>query len=304
MRAQLVLKEIGIGLRRNLTMTIAVVVTVAVSLAMFGVGLLIRAQVAEMKDFWYERVEVSIFLCNEFDAATEPACAGGEVSETQRDQIRTDLEAMDQVATVYYESKEQAYKLFKEDFADSAIVDTVTPEQLPESFRVKLVNPEEYQIVSSAFEGRPGVFRVVDQKEQLDPFFNFLNKITLVSVAGSALLLFATVLLVVNTIRVAAFSRRRETGIMRLVGASNFSIQVPFLLEGAIAGLVGALAASGLMLLSYQFIVLGVLKPQFTFIEQWVGWSTVLGIVPVLLGLGIVICAIASMLTIRRFLRV
>jgi cell division transport system permease protein len=304
MRAQLVLREIGIGLRRNLTMTVAVVMTVAVSLGMFGVGLMIRAQVEEMKDYWYERVEVSIFLCNEFDAATEPACVGGEVSDTQREQIRDDLEAMDEVDTVFYESKEQAYELFIEDFADSAIVDSVTPEQLPESFRVKLVDPEEYEIVSSAFQGRPGVQSVVDQKETLDPFFKFLNRITLVSAIGAGLLLVATVLLVVNTIRVSAFSRRRETGIMRLVGASNFAIQVPFLLEGAIAGLLGAAAGSALMMLAYQFIVLGMLVPEFSFIEQWIGWDTVLGIVPILLGLGALICAIASMLTIRRHLKV
>lgn len=304
MRAQFVLKEIGIGLRRNLTMTIAVVVTVAVSLALVGAGLLIRAQVAEMKGFWYDRVEVTISLCNEFDASSEQACIAGAVSDSQRSQIETDLRELDEVAQVYYESKEQAYELFKEEFPDTAIADTVTPGQLPESFRVKLVDPEQFEVVASAFEGRPGVERVIDQKELLGPFFNFLNGLTLATVVVAGLVLIAAVLLVVNTIRVAAFSRRRETGIMRLVGASNFYIQVPFLLEGAIAGLIGATVAAGLLVAAYYFLVLGVFKPNFVFIERWVGWEAVLTIVPVLLVLGMVISALASFFTLRRYLRV
>ncbi|MEJ7727092.1 MAG: permease-like cell division protein FtsX [Actinomycetes bacterium] len=304
MRVQFVLKEIGIGLRRNLTMTVAVVVTVAVSLAMVGAGLLIRAQVAEMKGFWYERVEVTISLCNEFDASTNPACVSGEVSDSQRSQIEADLKELDEVQQVFYESKEQAYQLFQEEFADNAIRNTVTPDQLPESFRVKLVDPEEFAVIASAFEGRPGVESVVDQKKVLDPFFKFLNGLTLATATVAGLVLIAAVLLVVNTIRVAAFSRRRETGIMRLVGASNFYIQVPFLLEGAIAGLLGAVVAAGLLVATYYFLVLGVFKPDFAFVNSWVGWDTVLTIVPVLLVLGMVISALASFFTLRRYLRV
>lgn len=304
MRAQFVLKEIGVGLRRNLTMTIAVIVTVAVSLAMFGAGLLIRAQVAEMKDDWYDRVEVSIFLCKDIDAATKPACAAGEVTSTQRGQLESELRAMDEVAEVFYESSEDAYRAFLENFGDSVFVDDVTPDQLPESFRVKLVDPEQFGIVSSAFDGRPGVESVIDQKETLEPFFRFLNGITIGALAAAGLLLMATILLVVNTIRVAAFSRRRETGIMRLVGASNLYIQVPFLLEGAIAGFLGALVASGLLVAAYHFLVLGLIKPEFAFIEQWVGWDSVLAIVPTLLITGVLIAVIASFFTLRRYLKV
>jgi cell division transport system permease protein len=265
---------------------------------------LIRAQVAEMKGFWYERVEVAISLCNEFDASTNPACVSGEVSDSQRSQIEADLKELDEVQQVFYESKEQAYQLFQEEFADNAIRNTVTPDQLPESFRVKLVDPEEFAVIASAFEGRPGVESVVDQKKVLDPFFKFLNGLTLATATVAGLVLIAAVLLVVNTIRVAAFSRRRETGIMRLVGASNFYIQVPFLLEGAIAGLLGAVVAAGLLVATYYFLVLGVFKPDFAFVNSWVGWDTVLTIVPVLLVLGMVISALASFFTLRRYLRV
>ena len=211
---------------------------------------------------------------------------------------------MEEVDQVYYESSDDAYDAFVENFAGTAIVDDVTPDQLPESFRVKLVDPEQFGIVSSAFDGREGVEAVIDQKEQLEPFFRFLNGITIGALAAAGLLLIATILLVVNTIRVAAFSRRRETGIMRLVGASNLYIQVPFLLEGAIAGFLGALVASGLLVAAYQFLVLGLIKPEFAFIQQWVGWDSVLAIVPVLLLTGVLIAVIASFFTLRRYLKV
>ncbi len=235
MRAQFVLSEIGIGLRRNLTMTIAVVVTVAISLALFGSGLLIRAQVEAMKDFWYDKVEVSVYLCGESSQA--PTCGGAAVTQQQRDEIQADLEAMPEVDTVFYESQEQAYAQFREQFEDSPdLVENVTAEALPESFRVKLEDPTQFAVVASAFAERPGVEEVQDQKALLEGFFNVLNKLQLIALIIAGVQVVAAVLLISNTIRVAAFSRRRETGIMRLVGASNLYIQLPFLLEGVLAG--------------------------------------------------------------------
>ncbi|MEK9955269.1 MAG: permease-like cell division protein FtsX, partial [Actinomycetota bacterium] len=223
MRATFVTSEVGAGLRRNLTMTFAVIITVAVSLALFGVSLLVRAQVTTMQDFWYDKVEVSIFLCARgSDAAS---CASGAVTAAQRDQIRADLESLRPlVEEVYYESKEEAYERFREQFANSPIVENVTAEALPESFRVKLADPTQYDVVASAFAGRPGIEQVNDQRQILDKFFALLNGLQAVALIIAVVMLVVTVLLIVNTMRVAAFSRRRETGIMRLVGASNFYI--------------------------------------------------------------------------------
>ena len=302
MRASFILSEIGIGLRRNLTMTIAVIVTTAVSLAFFGFGLLFNRQVDTMKDFWYDKVEVSVFLCGQDSDA--PSCAAGEVSQTQREQIRGDLKGMPEVDTVFYESKRKAYKRFKEQFKDSAIADNVTADQMPESFRVKLKDPQKFPIVATAFAGRDGVEQVQDQKALLEKFFRVLNYLKAGAWGLALIMIVVAVLLISNTIRVAAFSRRRETGIMRLVGASNLYIQVPFLLEGAIAGLLGAVVASGLLLAAYQFLVLDLIKPEFAFIDQWVDWESVLTIVPVLLLTGVLIAVIASFFTIRRYLRV
>lgn len=300
MQMQYLAGEIGTGLRRNVTMTVAVVVTVAISLALFGAALLIRAQAATMKDFWYDKIEISVFLCNDFD--TGATCAGGAVTEEQRQAVQDTLESNPEVEEVFFETQEEAYELFRERFDDS-IADNITPEQLQESLRVKLVNPEEYEGVVSAVAGLPGVAQVVDQRALLDRFFKLLNGFQVAALAIAAVQVFAAILLISNTIRVAAFSRRRETGIMRLVGASNWSIQLPFILEAAIAGLIGGLLAS-LVLVGFQaFFVEDILVPAFRF-TAWVGWGDVWAIVPILLLTGTGIAAIASAITLRRYLRV
>ena len=302
MRAQFVLSEIGIGIRRNLTMTVAVVVTVAISLALFGSGLLIRAQVDAMKDFWYDKVEVSVYLCGE--ASREGTCAAGAVTAEQRRELQADLEAMPEVQTVYYESQDEAYEQFRRQFEDSPdLVENVTADALPESFRVKLEDPTQFAVVAEAFASRPGVEEVQDQKALLEGFFNVLNKLQLIALIIAAVQVVAAVLLISNTIRVAAYSRRRETGIMRLVGASNFYIQLPFLLEGVLAGLVGAGFAAAALVAVKVVLVDGQLRPNFPVIA-FVGWDDVLAIVPWLFLTGVLLAGLASFVTLRRHLRV
>jgi cell division transport system permease protein len=301
MRASFILSEIGIGLRRNLTMTVAVIVTTAVSLAFFGFGLLFNRQVDQMKDYWYDKVEVSVFLCGQDSEA--PSCAAGEVSQAQREQIQTDLRGMPEVANVFYESKQQAYTRFKEQFKESAIADNVTADQMPESFRVKLKNPEQFPIVATAFAGRDGVEQVQDQKALLEKFFRVLNYLKAGAWGLALIMIVVAVLLISNTIRVAAFSRRRETGIMKLVGASSFSIQLPFLLEGAIAGLIGALMATGAIALFQSQVVERVARPAFPFTD-FVGWGDVWHTVLYIIPVGVALAAFASFLTLRKYLRV
>ncbi len=302
MRAQFVLSEIGIGLRRNLTMTIAVVVTVAISLALFGSGLLIRTQVETMKDFWYDKVEVSVYLCGELsDAVT---CGGQAVTDEQRAALEADLRAMPEVERVFYESQQDAFEHFQEQFADSPdLVENVTADVLPESFRVKLDDPRQFAAVARAFRDRPGVEEVQDQKALLEGFFSVLSKLQLLALIIAAVQVLAAVLLISNTIRVAAYSRRRETGIMRLVGASNLYIQLPFLLEGVLAGLVGAAFASGALLALKEFLIDRQLRPTFAF-TAFVGWGDVLAILPILFATGALLAGLSSFVTLRRHLRV
>ena len=290
MRAQFVASEIAIGLRRNLTMTIAVVIVVAMSLYLVGSTMLFRKQVGAMKGFWYDKVEVSIFLKE-------------EITAEQEQQLRVDLEALPEVDTVFFESKAEAYERFKEQFKESpAIVSNVTADALPKSFRVKLVDAEKFDVVATAFAARPGVDNVVNQRDLLQKFFQMLNGAQRSALFLAALALFAAVLMIGNTIRVAAFSRRRETGIMRLVGASNFFIQLPFLLEGALAGLLGALLAIG-MLVATKVGYVDSLREAFTF-TPFIGWGALWSVAPLLILLGVVLSAGSAFVTLRKYLRV
>ncbi len=302
MRAQFIFSEIGIGLRRNLTMTVAVILTVTISLTLAGAGWLLHKQVDVMKDFWYDKVEVTVFLCG--TTSSSPNCAGKDVTQEQRDQLGRDLNSTPQVKEVFYESKADAYKRFQEQFKDSPdLVDNVSPDALPESFRVKLKDPEKFQIVASAFQDRPGVDSVQDLKKLLDPVFQVLGVFQKIAYIVGGLMLIAAIILISNTIRTAAFSRRRETGIMRLVGASNLYIQTPFLLEGAMAGLVGGIGACGLMALGKWYIVDDQLRPLVGFTE-FIGWGEVFGTMPGILLAAVLMSAGASFFTLRRHLRV
>ncbi|MEV5311757.1 MULTISPECIES: permease-like cell division protein FtsX [unclassified Streptomyces] len=305
MRAQFVLSEIGVGLRRNLTMTFAVVVSVALSLALFGGSLLMTDQVNTMKGYWYDKVNVSIFLCNKSDAESDPNCAKGAVTDEQKDQIVGDLKKMPVVDSVTYESQDQAYKHYKEQFGDSPLASSLTPDQMQESYRVKLKDPEKYQVIASAFNGRDGVQSVQDQKGTLDNLFELLNGMKWAASAVMALMLVVALMLIVNTVRVSAFSRRRETGIMRLVGASGFYIQAPFIAEAAVAGLIGGTLACGFLVVARYFLIDHglALADQLTLIN-FIGWDAVLTKLPLILATSLLMPALAAFFALRKYLKV
>lgn len=300
MRAGFVTKEVLNGLRRNITLTIAVVITVAISLSLLGVGLLANSQVRVMKDYWYDKIEVSIFLCGQL--SDSPTCSGGPVTSEQRAQIESDLKALPIVANVYYESQAEAFMRFKDRFKGTALVDNVTADQLPESYRVKLKDPKQFAIVQSAFSGRPGIDSVQDQRTILDKFFKLLGVLRDGALAIGLISVLTAALLISNTLRIAAFNRRRETGVMRLVGASNFSIQLPFLLEGLISAIIGWGIATGI-LSALKSLVDARVAPLLTF-TNFFGWADVWNASLLLLLTGLVVSAIASFLTLRKYLKV
>lgn len=303
MRAQFVFSEIGVGLRRNLTMTFAVVVSVALSLALFGASWLMGKQVDTMKGYWYDKVNVSIFFCSEVDAETSDNCENGEVTAEQKKEIRADLKQMPVVDTVQYESSEEAYKHYKEQFGDSPLASSLTPDQMQESFRVKLKDPEKYEVITSAFEERPGVQEVQDQRNLLESLFNLLNGMNYAAIGVMALMLVVAITLIVNTVRVSAFSRRRETGIMRLVGASSFYIQLPFIMEAAIAGLIGAAFAGVLLVGGKYFLIDNWLSEKIVLIN-FVGWEEVVTVLPLVIAIGLLMPALAAFFALRKYLKV
>jgi cell division transport system permease protein len=305
MRAQFVLSEIGVGLRRNLTMTFAVIVSVALSLALFGGSLLMSDQVNTMKGYWYDKVNVSIFLCNKSDAESDPNCAKGAVTEDQKKQIKSDLDKMSVVDSITYESQDEAYKHYKEQFGDSPLASSLTPDQMQESYRIKLKDPEKYQVIATAFNGRDGVQSVQDQKGILDNLFELLNGMNWAARAVMALMLVVALMLIVNTVRVSAFSRRRETGIMRLVGASGFYIQAPFIAEAAVAGLIGGTVACGFLVIARYFIIdHGLALSEKLDLINFIGWDAVLTKLPLILATSLLMPAVAAFFALRKYLKV
>ncbi|BDH03538.1 MULTISPECIES: permease-like cell division protein FtsX [Streptomyces] len=306
MRAQFVMSEIGVGLRRNLTMTFAVIVSVALSLALFGGSLMMSDQVSTMKGYWYDKVNVSIFLCNKSDAQSDVNCAKGAATEDQKKQIQADLGKMSSIVEkVTYESQDTAYKHYKEQFGNSPLASSLTPDQMQESYRIKLKDPQKYQVIATAFNGRAGVQSVQDQRSILDNLFQLLNLMNRAALFLMALMLFVALLLIVNTVRVSAFSRRRETGIMRLVGASGFYIQAPFIMEAAVAGLIGgSLACVFLVLGRYFTIDHGMALSSKLTLINFIGWDSVLTKLPLILATSVLMPSLAAFFALRKYLKV
>jgi cell division transport system permease protein len=280
-------------------MTLALIVSVAVSLSLVGAALLLSAQVERMKGYWYDKIEVSIFLCGNTSVAF--TCTGA-VTDEQRKNVETILGTLESVQEIFYESSADAYDQFKEQFAGSAILANISPDALPESFRVKLDNPENFEKVSGALQSVQGVESIQDQRQLLDRFFQILKGLQTFALAIAVAMLFVTVLLVMNTVRVAAFARRRETSIMRSVGASNMSIRLPFILEAAFAAIIGSTLATAGILASKYWLIDARLAPNLTFIP-FVTWNEVLEIVPILYAVGVGTTVLASSITLRRYLK-
>lgn len=302
MRFRHILAETWTGIRRNASMMVAIIVTMWVSLVLFGGGLLAAQQIQLMKGRWYDKVEISIFLCTA-DTVGENCTPGQEVTAEQKAAIEQLLAAEPEVAQVYPETKQQAYDDFLAAYEDSPIRESLTVEQMQESYRVKLADPEQYRSVVTAVAGMPGVDEVQDTREILDPMFQWLRAAQWAAIGTSALLLLAAALQIGNTIRLAIFARRREIGIMRLVGASNTYITLPFVLETLVAGLLGAaLAAVTLAAGMYSLVARNAQVSLQTL--PWIGWNEA-GIA--MMGLAIVavvLSIIPTLVATNKYLRV
>jgi cell division transport system permease protein len=293
MRVNFVLTEVATGLRRNLTMTVAMILTTAISLGLMGTGLLIAGMITEMKQIYYDKVQVSIFLAD-------------NVTDQQRQAIATRLKDSPEVKTYIYESKAEAYQRFKEQFSQQPELVQNTPQDaLPESYRVELVNPERYQVIAAEFpNGKDGVDQVRDEGDFLNRLFSLLNGARNATIAVAVVQALAALLLISNTIQLAAFNRRNETNIMRLVGASRWYTQLPFILEAAVAGLIGAaLAVGGLVVTKLLFVDKTLAGPIKAGIIPPVDWGAIATISPIIAGAGVGLAAIAAYVTLRLYVR-
>lgn len=306
MRFQFILSEIGIGLRRNLSMTISVILVTFVSLTFVGAAILTQTQIQKLKGEWYDKVEITVYLCPR--DSTVPTCADGEATQEQIDDIRQVLDSPEvkpEIKTVDFESKEQAWKSFEENFSDRWWFSEMSVEDMNASFRIKLTNPQQYEVINEVLTGRAGVEEVRDQREVYQPLFNVMNKATLVASGLAGVMLLAAVLLITTTIRLSAMSRKRETSIMRLVGASNIFIQLPFMLEGAIAATLGAGLAVLALWFGVRYLIQGWLETSMdTIAVPYITTGDVLFIAPLLIGVAVALAAISSIVTLSRYTKV
>jgi cell division transport system permease protein len=304
MRLGLIMKEVGEGFRRNLSMVISVVLVTFISLTFFGAAILLQFQIGQMKGYWYDRAQVAVYFCT--DVSPEAACNATEASPDQIAAVKTELSGTTlgpYVKQIAFENHQQAFTNFKKQFSGTSFASLVTPDILSQAFRVNMKDPAQAEIVIDQLSGMPGVEQVEDQRALLDPIFAIMNAASYTAIGIAALMLVAAVLLISTTIRLSAFSRRRELGIMRLVGASNRFIETPFILEGVRAAMIGSVLAAGAIVAIVHFFVQGYLQQTITN-TAFVGIPDALLVAPIILAVGILLAALSASVAIRRYLKV
>jgi cell division transport system permease protein len=299
MRSDFVAREVLTGLRRNVTMTIAMVLTTAISLALVGTGLLAVRTIDRTEQLYSDRVEVQVALTSDVSAAdadcSQAICSG----------LRATLEGSSLVESVRFESQQEAYERYRELFAGQSLAEVVRPQSLPATLRVRLADQVAgAQAVRDAMADQVGVRNIIDQRDVVAKLFDFLGGVRNVTFALALVQAIAALLLISNTVQVSAYTRRTEVGVMRLVGATRWYTQLPFLIEAVVTGVVGAVIAS-----------VGLLAGKFLFIDQLLSGivsngvvppielTDVLWVSPILLAIGAGIAAVTGYVTLRLYVR-
>jgi cell division transport system permease protein len=284
-------RETAMALRRNALVTFAAISTVFISLFLVGGSLLVGEQVRLMTGEWAQKVEVSVFLRE-------------DASDEERDALEQRIQDIPEVQTYYYETREQAYERFRVQFRDSrSLTENVDASAMPESFRIKLTDPSKFPVIRARLAGDPAIDEVKDEQAVLKKLLAVTSVLRTGVLAVAVIMLLSAAGLIGNTVRMAGFARRKEIAIMKLVGATNWFIRVPFLIEGMVQGLLGGVFAV-LAIFAMKFLFIDPLRGRIGFIPSWVDTQEILFTVPVLLGVGMVIAAVASLLAMRRFLEV
>lgn len=287
------------GLRRNVTMTIAMILTTAISLCLLGAGLIVARMTDQMRQIYGDKVEVTIYL-NEQVSSQDPNCQA-KTCQALGDALNKDSD----VDRVTYQSQSAAWQQYQQMFAGQPeMLQIAKQSDLNSSWHVKLKDPQQYKVIQARYQDFPGVKSVNDQSQTLDRLFNVLNGIRNATIIVALVQALAAFLLIANTVQVAAYTRRTETSIMRLVGASRWRTQIPFILEAVVAAVAGAiLAIGGLVAMKYLFVDktlgtimnAGILPPidgtALVWVSPWLG------------GIAVGLAGIASYATLRLYVR-
>lgn len=303
MNISFVLREVWEGIRGNLSMVLSIVLVSFVSLSFVAVAALLQVQIGNLKNYWYDKAQIAIYLCNDFES--ELICPTGGISETEQIAVAAQLKSTalsPYIESYYFESQDEAYQRLLEEGSELSAAQYLDPEQLNATYWVSLADPESAELVVESFQAQPGVASVSDQRSYFDPIIGLLNGATVAASSIAAVMLFSAALLTATTIRLSAFARRREIAIMRLVGASSASIQLPFILEGLIASVVGGGLAVGLNVFLVENYLTESLALELAF-ANFVTARDVYAVAPYVLGLGAILAVLASGISTFRHLR-
>lgn len=296
MRFGFLFNEVLTGLRRNVTMTVAMILTTAISIGLFGGGLLVVRLADQSKNIYLDRVETQVFLTDDI-SANDMSCDSEACTS-----LRAQIEDRDDVKSVRFLNREDAY--------DDAIrripqfEGVAGKEAFPASFIVKLDNPEQHKQFDEAMVGQPGVLNVLNQKDLIDRLFAVLDGLSNAAFAVALVQAIGAILLIANMVQVAAYTRRTEIGIMRLVGASRWYTQLPFLLEAVLAATIGVvIAIIGLIVVRALFLERALDQFYQANLIARIDYADILFISPILFAVGVVMAAATAYVTLRLYVR-
>jgi cell division transport system permease protein len=290
------LSEVLTGLRRNVTMTVAMILTTAISIGLFGGGLLVVRLADHSRAIYLDRVESQVFLTNDI-SANDMSCDGDLCKG-----LRTKIEARDDVKSVRFLNRDDAY-------ADAVkripqFKDVASKDAFPASFIVKLENPEQHTAFDNALKGQPGVLYVQNQKELVDRLFSVLDGLSEAAFAVAIVQAIGAILLIANMVQVAAYTRRTEIGIMRMVGATRWYTQLPFMLEAVLAATLGVLIAiGGLILVRAAFLENALNQFYQANLIARIDYADIIYIAPILFLLGVAMAGVTAYVTLRIYVR-
>lgn len=307
MRLRSILSETGTGIRRNIPMLLAVMLVTFISFLFIGAAALMQVQVSQAETAWYDKVEVVVWLCPQGQSQAATCASGNAPTQEQiadiEETIQNDLPQA--VSKITYMSAQQFYnEVFVKEYPGGVYQgQTLTPDDMQASLRLKLKDPTKYQEVAQVLNGKQGVEEVVDQQQIFEPVLTVLGKATAVTLSLAAVMIIVAILLTTTTIRMSAASRRDETEIMRLVGASNATIRLPFVLEVALAALLGSIASVLVLAATTKLFVTDWLAHSLPWIPMVNAHDVWLLSPWIILG-AVALSVVCSALSLRKYLKV
>ncbi len=300
MRANFVLTGVWTGIRRNVTMTIALILSTSITLAFVGAAYLASTEISRFKHDYEGQLTASVFLCTKLSAQ----CGGHVTSEAQKQALVQKLRADPLVKSFKEVSEKDQYDRFIKT-APKDVARLTKVGNLPGSFTVNLTDiKNDFNKFSKKYQGQPGVSTTTNASRSLKTLLDLIDGARLFSILIALVVLIASVLLIINTIQVAAAQRKNETSIMRLVGASRWMTELPFMLETIVATVIGGLISVGLIAAGKQFVLNGLFGNQ---VERNVIPNLETNDVLVAGGIGliagIVLAALTAFATLRLYVR-